>query len=213
MKRFSIPAIVALVLVTAVVHADVKTKEKTQIKFGGGILGSIMNRAAGDAAKDGVINTVAVKGNRMSSIGDSTGQIIDLTEEKIYELDLKKKEYKVTTFAEMRQRIKDAQEKAAKQASADLTLPDAPVGAPKDVEAHIKLMIDLQVLAWQADITAGDDAPERMPRREGVHPIGLRVLTTAFQISSALRTTAGTSSPRMNRWRTRSSAARLIRSR
>jgi hypothetical protein len=44
-------------------------------------------------------------------------------------------------------------EKAAKQASADLTLPDAPVGAPKEVEAHIKLMIDLQVLAWQADIT------------------------------------------------------------
>jgi hypothetical protein len=44
-------------------------------------------------------------------------------------------------------------EKAARQASADLTLPDAPVGAPKDVEAHIKLMIDLQVLAWQADIT------------------------------------------------------------
>ena len=44
-------------------------------------------------------------------------------------------------------------EKAAKQASADLALPDAPVGAPKDVEAHIKLMIDLQVLAWQADIT------------------------------------------------------------
>src|SRR6202162_1653816 len=44
-------------------------------------------------------------------------------------------------------------EKAAKLASSDLTLPDAPVGAPKDVEAHIKLMIDLQVLAWQADIT------------------------------------------------------------
>ncbi len=44
-------------------------------------------------------------------------------------------------------------EKAAQQASADLTLPDAPVGAPKDVEAHVKLMFDLQVLAWQADIT------------------------------------------------------------
>ena len=44
-------------------------------------------------------------------------------------------------------------EKAAKQASSDLTLPDAPVGAPKDVDAHIKLMFDLQVLAWQADIT------------------------------------------------------------
>src|SRR5262249_10404946 len=32
-------------------------------------------------------------------------------------------------------------------------LPDAPVGAPKDVEEHIKLMVDLQVIAWQADIT------------------------------------------------------------
>ncbi len=44
-------------------------------------------------------------------------------------------------------------EKASKQASSDLSLPDAPAGAPKDVEEHIKLMFDLQVLAWQADIT------------------------------------------------------------
>ena len=44
-------------------------------------------------------------------------------------------------------------EKAAKQASMDLALPEAPVGAPKEVEEHIKLMFDLQVLAWQADIT------------------------------------------------------------
>jgi hypothetical protein len=44
-------------------------------------------------------------------------------------------------------------EKAGKQASTDVTLPDAPTGIPKDVEEHIKLMLDLQVLAWQADIT------------------------------------------------------------
>ena len=44
-------------------------------------------------------------------------------------------------------------QKAAQAASADLSLPDAPAGAPKDVEQHIKLMFDLQVLAWQADIT------------------------------------------------------------
>jgi hypothetical protein len=44
-------------------------------------------------------------------------------------------------------------EKAAQQASMDLALPAAPVGAPKEVEEHIKLMFDLQVLAWQADIT------------------------------------------------------------
>ena len=44
-------------------------------------------------------------------------------------------------------------EKAATQSASDFTLPDAPVGAPKEVEDHIKLMLDLQVLAWQADIT------------------------------------------------------------
>ena len=42
---------------------------------------------------------VAVKGNRKATMSDSTGQIIDLTEEKIYDLDIKKKTYKVTTFA------------------------------------------------------------------------------------------------------------------
>ena len=44
-------------------------------------------------------------------------------------------------------------ETAARRASTDVALPDAPVGVPKDVEDHIKLMLDLQVLAWQADIT------------------------------------------------------------
>jgi len=115
-RQFTIPAVAAFALVVAIVHADVKTKEKTLMKFGGGMMGALMNRAVGDAAKDGIINTVAVKGSRKSSINDSTGQIIDLGEEKIYDLDVKKKEYRVTTFAEMRQRIKDAQEKAAKQA-------------------------------------------------------------------------------------------------
>ncbi len=32
-------------------------------------------------------------------------------------------------------------------------MPSAPTGVPKDVEAHIKLMYDLQVLAYQCDLT------------------------------------------------------------
>jgi hypothetical protein len=44
-------------------------------------------------------------------------------------------------------------EKAGQQLSDDLDVPPAPTGAPPDVEEHIKLMIDLQVIAWQADIT------------------------------------------------------------
>jgi hypothetical protein len=116
MKRsfpFAVLALVAAVLIPAL-HADVKTKERTLLKFEG-MLGGIMNRFGGAATNEGVISTVAVKGNRLARINDTTGQIIDLTEQKIYQLDVKKKEYKVVTFAEMRQQLKDAQEKMAQQ--------------------------------------------------------------------------------------------------
>jgi hypothetical protein len=55
----------------------------------------------------------------------------------------------LTDVREIERRI----QQAARAASDDVSLPDAPAGVPKDVEAHIKLMFDLQVLAWQADIT------------------------------------------------------------
>jgi hypothetical protein len=42
---------------------------------------------------------------------------------------------------------------AAQQVPANLKLPDAPMGIPDDFDTHIKLMFDLQVLAWQADVT------------------------------------------------------------
>ena len=44
-------------------------------------------------------------------------------------------------------------ERAGQQLSDDLAVPPAPTGIPRDVEEHIKLMYDLQVLAWQAEIT------------------------------------------------------------
>jgi hypothetical protein len=44
-------------------------------------------------------------------------------------------------------------EKAGQQLSGDLKVPPAPTAVPKDFEEHIKLMFDLWVLAWQADIT------------------------------------------------------------
>jgi hypothetical protein len=44
-------------------------------------------------------------------------------------------------------------EKTGQQLSEDLKVPATPTGIPKDFEEHIKLMFDLWVLAWQADIT------------------------------------------------------------
>lgn len=55
----------------------------------------------------------------------------------------------LTDVREVERRIQTAD----KQLSDDLPIPVTPTGIPTDVEEHIKLMYDLQVLAWQADIT------------------------------------------------------------
>jgi len=94
----------------------VKTREKTHVSLGG-MLGKMFNMFGGKAAKEGVVSTTAVKGNRKITSNDTTGEIIDLSEEKIYKLDMKKKTYEVTTFEQLRQQMREAREKAEKQAS------------------------------------------------------------------------------------------------
>jgi hypothetical protein len=54
-----------------------------------------------------------------------------------------------TDVREIERRI----ELAANQIPAGLDVPPAPTGIPEDFDTHVKLMFDLQVLAWQADIT------------------------------------------------------------
>jgi len=88
-----------------------------RVKFQlGGALGKMVNMFS-KGAREGVTTMVAVKGNRKATMnGDSTGQIIDLAEEKIYDLDIKKKTYKVTTFAEIRKQMEEAKRQAEQAA-------------------------------------------------------------------------------------------------
>jgi hypothetical protein len=96
--------------------ADARADQKAKLQFAG-TFGKVVNFFGGKAARDGVTTSVAVKGDRKISTSSSTGQIVDLAEEKIYDLDLKKKTYKVTTFEEMRRRLQEAQEKAKEDAA------------------------------------------------------------------------------------------------
>ena len=95
--------------------ADVKTRDKAQVKFEG-FLGRMIGMFGGKAAKEGIVTTNAVKGDRKVELNDSVGRIVDLKEEKVYELDVNKKTYTVVTFEELRRRMREAQEKAEKQA-------------------------------------------------------------------------------------------------
>jgi hypothetical protein len=107
---------VLALLMSEAPSADVRTDQKVKFQLGG-VLGKVVNMFGGRAAREGVTSVVAVKGDRKVTLSDATGQIVDLAEEKVYELDMKKKTYKVTTFAEMRAQLEKARREAEQQAA------------------------------------------------------------------------------------------------
>ena len=132
MKRSWSVAALTLTLFAAselAIHADVRTDRKTRFELAGA-LGRMVNMFS-RTAREGVTSTVAVKGNRKITLTESTGEIIDFTEEKVYTLDIKKKTYKVATFAQIRQAIEDAQRKAAEEARKEKASEKAPEKAPE----------------------------------------------------------------------------------
>jgi hypothetical protein len=116
LARIAIVALPLLTLAAAPAYADVKSRDKTTIKFEG-MLGRMYSLFGGKGAKEGIEGMTAVKGNRKATISDSTGHIVDLSEEKVYDLDMKKKTYTVTTFEELRQKMREAQERAKAEAA------------------------------------------------------------------------------------------------
>ncbi len=101
-----------LFLATSALTADVKTQQRTSMKFEG-LLGGMLSRMAGGS--DGVTSTISVKGDRMARMDQNAGQIVDLAEERIHTLDLRRKEYRTMTFAELRKQLEEAQAQLAKQ--------------------------------------------------------------------------------------------------
>lgn len=109
-------SLVMALSVATVLHADVKKEEKNLVTFSG-ILGRMANLFGGKAAKEGVVSTVAVSGNRKMTVNDTRGEIIDLTQQKVYDLDMRRKTYTVTTFDELRRRMSEMEAKAKDDAA------------------------------------------------------------------------------------------------
>jgi hypothetical protein len=96
--------------------ADMKSKQKTLVKFEG-MIGRMMGMFGGKAAKDGLISTVAISGDRMMTVNDQSGELVDLAAEKVYRIDFKGKSYTVKTFAEIRKEWEEAQAEMKKRAA------------------------------------------------------------------------------------------------
>ena len=125
---------VALLAATPML-ADVKTQQKSTAHLEG-ILGTFLNRRLGDT-----VSTTSVKGNRMARVDDKGQmQIIDLTEQNIYIIDVKDKSYRVMTFAEMRKSMEDAA-KALQDQSKNMSQQDkdALADASKQIETDAEV--------------------------------------------------------------------------
>jgi hypothetical protein len=91
----------------------------------------------------------AVRRQQALSLLDSVTAEAASLQRKLPAGDRSRVDQYLTDVREIERRV----QKVGEQLSDDLDIPSAPTGVPKDVEEHVKLMFDLQALAWQADIT------------------------------------------------------------
>jgi hypothetical protein len=141
MTRVHTVAVLTAALLTCFVQslsADVQADERGLVKFEGG-LGKVVGILGGRAAREGVKSTVAVKGDRKITTTDVNGQIVDLAEEKIYELDVRKKTYTVMTFAELRRRMEEARKKAEADAAKMKEEKSPPDQTGKEIEVDFSV--------------------------------------------------------------------------
>jgi hypothetical protein len=136
MKRLLLTAVCGLVL-SGSVFADVRTEEKAQVKFEG-MLGRMVGIFGGRGAREGITTVVVVKGDRKSTTNGDNQQIVDLKEEKLYDIDLKDKSYRVTTFAQLRQQMEEARRKAAEQQPKEAAKPSEQPQQQMDMDFSLK---------------------------------------------------------------------------
>jgi len=122
---------------TLPVQANVEVKNKNQIKFSG-FMGKMFGMFGGKAAKEGLVTTEIVVGNRKLSRTENTGEIIDLDEGKIYQVDWKKKRYTVVTFDEMRKQMEQASEQMKGMSQESEAEPEEE-GKEPEYEVEVKL--------------------------------------------------------------------------
>jgi len=136
-------------------EADVRADQKGHVEFGG-VLGKVVNIFGGKAAREGVASTVAVKGDRKALLTESTGQIVDLGEEKIYDLDMKRKTYKVTTFDELRRRMEEARQKAEDNARKEEAGEKKPEAAPDKNQKEVEIDFNVKETGQKKTINGFD---------------------------------------------------------
>lgn len=125
----------ALAATCAVVNADFSYQESAQMTGGTMLTVLKIGGPFTRGARAAQISTVAVKGNRMIRTDKDSASIIDLDKETITDIDTEKKQYSVTTFAQ----IRAAMEKAMVEASKREKTPTKSKGDPQAAQMKFKV--------------------------------------------------------------------------
>ena len=101
--------------VTTSAFADFSYEQTTKIT--GGMMAGMMKVAGAfsKAAREPIVSTVAVKGDRMAHINKARISIIDLKSQTITDVDVQKKTYAVITFEDMAKAMQRVSEKMAEK--------------------------------------------------------------------------------------------------
>jgi hypothetical protein len=139
MRRVSTLLLTFLLAAAFTTRAEVKKEQNTKVKFEG-MIGKMMGMFGGKAADEGLTSVVALKGDRKLTRTGDNGDLVDLAEEKIYQINFKDKSYKVLTFEQLRQQMREAQEKMAKEMDKmkGQQQPTSPQASNLEVEFNLK---------------------------------------------------------------------------
>ena len=103
----------AIFLVAACVPALADFSYEQTSKITGGMMAGVMKFAGAFSkqAREPIVATVAVKGDRMVNWSQHHASVIDLDKETITEINFDKKQYSVVTFAQMKQMMEEMSQK------------------------------------------------------------------------------------------------------
>lgn len=125
-----------------IAYADFTYTETTQIT--GGSIMQLM-KVAGTFSKtarqagEPIVSTVIIKGNRMTRIGQQRTEIIDLDKETVTSIDHQKRQYTVMTFAQMREQMERAMQKAKEeQQKKSASEPNAASNTDIKFQVHVR---------------------------------------------------------------------------
>lgn len=131
----------AVVLPASLYAGDYTYQQTTQIT--GGSLLHMMKTVGVFSSQarhigDPIVSTIYLKDNRLANVSPENIEIIDLDKETVTQIDVQKRTYYVTTFAQMKQAIENARARMQQQ-----TATEQPAAGPN--AQNVKMSFDVKV--------------------------------------------------------------------